>query len=149
MKTFVLFATSVLFAGAALAAEPSPENLIKYRQALMHSIGAHMEATGLIARGQVTYQHRKEHADAVASMLKLAADAFPPESKDGDTEALPAIWEKPDAFAAAMKKAQDAAVAYQTAAAGTDAAAMGAALRELGGSCKGCHDDFRKPHEHE
>ena len=32
-------------------------------------------------------------------------------------------------------------------AAGGDAAAIGAQLKEVGGACKQCHDDFRKPKE--
>lgn len=147
MKRSILFTTIVLFAGAALAAEPTADNLIKYRKLVMNAISAHMGATLVISRGQVAYTHRKEHADALASMLKIAGDVFPASSKNGDTNALGKIWKKPDAFAAAVKKAQDAAVAYQTAVGGTDTAAMDAALRNLSGSCKGCHDEFRKPLE--
>jgi cytochrome c556 len=85
----------------------------------------------------------KVHTQALAELAIIAGHVFPEGSGTGETRALPAIWEKPDAF----KKAYEA---YQTAAANlaktaeTDPKAVGAAVGALGKSCKGCHDDFRK-----
>lgn len=137
-----------LFGGTNLtAAEPTSEDLIKYRKSVMDAIGAHMGATSQILRAQVAYTHLQQHADGLAAMLAIAGDIFPAASSEGDTNALPAIWEKPTEFAAAIKKAQDAATAYRSAVSGGDSAAIGNAMRALGGACKGCHDDFRKPLE--
>ncbi|MEE4207032.1 MAG: cytochrome c [Erythrobacter sp.] len=60
-----------------------------------------------------------------------------------DTEALQAIWQQPEEFAAATVKLQETSAALVEAAAGGDAASVGAAVKEMGGSCKNCHDQFR------
>lgn len=64
--------------------------------------------------------------------------------EDGfDTEALPAIWAKPDEFKLAAANFVEASAALKTAAEGGDAAAVGEAAKALGGTCKACHDKFR------
>jgi cytochrome c556 len=60
-----------------------------------------------------------------------------------DTEALPAIWEKPEEFSAAATKLVDESASLMTLAAGGDKAAVGAQAMAMGGACKGCHDNFR------
>lgn len=60
-----------------------------------------------------------------------------------DTEALAAIWEKPEAFAAARLKLIDESAKLVTAAGGGDKAAVAAQAMAMGGACKGCHDQFR------
>lgn len=60
-----------------------------------------------------------------------------------DTEALPTIWEKPEEFEAAKAKFLEESATMMTVAASGDAAAVGAQVKELGGSCKNCHDTFR------
>ena len=65
----------------------------------------------------------------------------------GKTRALPAIWSKPDEFTAAQKMFSDRAPALVAAAKAKDIEAVNAAFRQLGGSCKNCHDTFRSPEE--
>ena len=60
-----------------------------------------------------------------------------------DTEALAAIWDQPEEFASATLKLQETSAALVEAAGTGDAAAVGAAVKEMGGSCKNCHDQFR------
>ncbi|MEE4338165.1 c-type cytochrome [Erythrobacter sp.] len=60
-----------------------------------------------------------------------------------DTEALAAIWQKPEEFASATQKLIDTSAALVEATGGGDPAAVGAAVKEMGGSCKNCHDQFR------
>lgn len=60
-----------------------------------------------------------------------------------DSEALASIWERPEDFAAAQQKLIEQSAAMVTIAATGDAAAVGAQVGELGGSCKNCHDQFR------
>ena len=63
------------------------------------------------------------------------------------TEALPAIWEKPAEFSAAAQKFTDGAGSFQRVAQTGNLAAIGAGVKALGGTCKGCHEQFRKPDE--
>lgn len=60
-----------------------------------------------------------------------------------DTEALAAIWERPDEFEAAAQRLVDESATMMTLAAGGDAGAVAEQVAALGGSCKGCHDNFR------
>jgi cytochrome c556 len=59
------------------------------------------------------------------------------------TEALPAIWEKPEEFKAAAQKLVDESAKLMTIAAEGDKAATAAQAMVMGGACKGCHDNFR------
>jgi cytochrome c556 len=60
------------------------------------------------------------------------------------TDALQAIWQKPDEFKQAAANFASAASAFDDAAITEDPAAMGEAMKGLGGACKGCHDKFRE-----
>lgn len=65
----------------------------------------------------------------------------------GKTRALPEIWSKPADFTAAMQMFADKTPALLAAAKAKDADAVNKAFREVGGSCKNCHDKFRSPEE--
>ena len=121
---------------------------IAYRQGVMKSVGGHMASIGAILRGQVHFEDLASHSNAMAELSKIVPKVFPAGSGDGKTEALPAIWGKPDAFKSALDKFVEAAGTMATAGSGGDPAQIGAAVRDLGQSCKGCHDDFREEHEH-
>ena len=62
----------------------------------------------------------------------------------GKTEARAAIWEKPEDFAARTREFQEAAAAFDSAARGSDLAAIRSAHANLGKSCKACHDLYRE-----
>jgi len=65
----------------------------------------------------------------------------------GKTRALPEIWSKPDDFTAAQKMLSDRAPKLMAAVKAKDAPGVQAAFKEVGGACKNCHDNFRKPEE--
>lgn len=60
------------------------------------------------------------------------------------SDALPAIWEKPAEFQQAAAKLVDEAGKFNALAQAGDLAAIGGGMKALGGSCKGCHDQFKK-----
>jgi cytochrome c556 len=62
----------------------------------------------------------------------------------GRTEARADIWQKPEDFAAKTQAFQQAALGFNTAAQGSDLAAIRSAQADLGKSCKGCHDLYRE-----
>ncbi|NCN86119.1 MAG: cytochrome c [Sphingomonadales bacterium] len=60
------------------------------------------------------------------------------------TDALPIIWEEKADFEDKVAAMQEAAVKLDTVAQGGDVAAIGAAFKTTGGTCKACHDKFRE-----
>ncbi|NNG03898.1 MAG: cytochrome c [Inquilinus sp.] len=140
-------AAATLAAGVGVAsAADQPADQIKYRQAVMRSVGGHMGAIAAIMKGEISHTgHLSAHANAIAGMAVVAADVFPPSSASGaETRAKPEIWQDWDEF---LGKAE----AFRTASAnlasvidgGGDSAAVGAAFGDLGKSCGGCHRPFR------
>ena len=71
---------------------------------------------------------------------------FPPGTGPdvGKTEAKAEIWQKPEDFAAKAQGFREAAAAFETAARGSDLAAIRSAHSNLGKSCKACHDSYRE-----
>lgn len=59
------------------------------------------------------------------------------------TDALPAIWEKPEDFAQKVGNFKAAAAALALAGQTGDVTAITAAFRTTGGTCKACHDSYR------
>ena len=115
----------------------------QYRQSVMKSVGGHMSAMGGILKNRVHMDDLVLHARGLAALADIAPEVFPAGSGTQKSKALPAVWENPDAFAEAMSRFQLAAEDMATAAANEDMAQIGPAIQALGGSCKGCHDDFK------
>jgi cytochrome c556 len=87
-------------------------------------------------------------AATINGFAPQVAGWFPAGSGPDDgikTDALQAVWEKPAEFKAAADQFVAEAAKFDAAAKAGDLAAIGAAMQALGGSCKGCHDKFRKP----
>ncbi len=125
------------------AAETSPEDWGKYRQAAMEVMKGHISAISLVAFGKVDDTgYLQNHADGLAAAAAELGAIFPPGSGEG-TGSLDSIWSEPEKFAAAVKEAQDSAAALQSAVASGERGAIAGAFRGAGGSCKGCHEDFR------
>ena len=126
-------------------AETSPEDAKDYRQAVMSALGAHISAISMHVRGLVEDNgFLDEHARSLARTAAELGHVFPAGSDVGDSEALPAIWERPEEFAELVAEAERATAALAEAASSGDRQAVGTALRDVGAACRGCHDDFRK-----
>jgi len=66
----------------------------------------------------------------------------------GKTGAKPEIWQNPQDFTGKLGDFQKAAAAFNSAAAGSDLAAIKAGFSDLGKACKACHDKYRKELKH-
>lgn len=135
----------LLCGGIAAHAESEPEDLIKYRQNVMKSSGANAAAATAIVQGKVEFKDRlRDHAQALVTSTKNIPALFPKGSDFGETEALDAVWKKPDDFAKRAKDSHAKAVAFEKAVAANDTKSYAAKLKDLGDSCKACHKDYRK-----
>lgn len=129
----------------AAVADPTPEDAKDYRSAVMTSLGGHIGAASMHVRELVDDDNGflEKHAEGLANGAAELKYLFPPGSNVADSEALPLIWEEPEKFAEAIETAEAATKAFREAVAGGDRAEIGAAFRDVGAACRGCHDRFR------
>ena len=147
MKKLLPVLLAVAFASAAVA-EVKPEDAIKYRQSGYGFMAWNM---GRI-KANVDGQYNKEEVVKAATAIQAIANSgmgalYLPGTDKGkgweETRAKSNIWtEKEKLGKIAMDFNKEANELAKVAANG-DAAAVGAQLGKLGGTCKACHDDFR------
>jgi cytochrome c556 len=124
------------------------ERQVEYRQAVFTVMAGNFGPVAAQAGGKAPFdaadvQLRVPRVVAMAGML---GDAFPDSSKDvGGTKAKPEVWTNATKFAAALKDLQtkSAALATLVASDKSNSPAFQKAVADVGGACKGCHDDFR------
>ncbi|WP_159931186.1 cytochrome c [Oceanicoccus sp. KOV_DT_Chl] len=132
---------ALLAAGTAYG--DSSKTIIKHRQGVMEAIGGHFGAAFSTMKGMDQFSGNQQfHAESIARLAKISVETFPAGSGKGKTKALPAIWEQPEVFKAAMDEFLLNADAFAVAST-KDMATYGAAAQALGKSCKNCHDDFK------
>jgi cytochrome c556 len=125
-------------------ADETAEDAYEYREAIMTALKGHAGALSKQVRGLAgDSEYAAKHASAIANLGTELHTIFVEGSAVEDSEALPAIWENPEAFAAALGKAEEAMATLGSAADDGDLEAIGAAFMNVGKACKGCHEDFR------
>lgn len=132
------------------SAHEGATGIVKDRMEHMKSVKAAMKVLGPIFKGEAPYDAVivREHAKRLsakggAAMTRL----FPEGSIHGPSEALPAIWTDWDRFVASARELEvSAARLAETAANPQDGSASdpAKAFSRVVGTCRGCHDDFRK-----
>jgi cytochrome c556 len=134
-----------VFMAAVAMSAAADQNAIDYRKHTMDAVGGHMQSLVQIAKGQVDHKdHIPVHTASLAALSGIAPDVFPPDSQDGDTDALPKIWKEPDAFKQRLADFKKAANDLDSIVKSGDMKDYGTALGALGKACKSCHDDFKK-----
>lgn len=132
-------------AAAAGTGEAPP--IIKEREANFEAIGKAFKAIrGQLEADAPDYALIAASATDINTRAQAIPNHFPAGTSTADgfkTEALPAIWEKPEEFKAAAQKLADESAKLASLAPGGDKAAVGAQAMAMGGACKGCHDQFR------
>ena len=139
-------------ARAAICLTSSPAHAdgasaIKYRQAVMASIGGHMRAMVAILRGSAgDPADLTLHAEGMAALAGLGDRLFPAGSGSaaGKTAALPRIWTEPDVFRAATDLFRAETKTLAILARVGDLAGVRRQLGVVGKTgCKACHVGFR------
>ncbi|MDO9489961.1 MAG: cytochrome c [Sphingomonadaceae bacterium] len=134
------------FASAALAQAPSIADQIKARQTGMKSVGAAFKGIRDELGGTPNAAAVKRHAAVLASQSPKVVGWFGPGTASAPgvkTAALPAIWARNADFRKAAGAFGVEARKMLALANAGDMAAVGGQVRALGGTCKGCHDDFK------
>ena len=146
MKKLVLAATAVAALSAvattALADETNPS--IVHRQSIYKIVSGHMGnlKAALFLKGST--ENVVWDSEAIVAAFQHMGDAYPEGSEKGETKAKANIWTDRAKFQDAGKKSYGAALAMVEAAKSGDQAKSVDAFKALGGTCKACHDDFRK-----
>jgi cytochrome c556 len=147
MRSFAfaaLFLAGAVVTVSALAQFQKPEDAVKYRQSAMALIGNHFgRIYGQLKADKPNVQAIQSSAALVETLSTLPFEAFVADSTLPNSKAKPEIWTDQEKFKAAAQKMQAAVAKLNTAAKGGDVAAIKAAFGDAGGTCKGCHDDFR------
>ncbi len=147
-----IVASLALAAAAATLAIPAhaqfakPEDAIKYRKNALFVMSTHFGRVAAMANGRVPFDAAAiaNNAAIAESMSKLPYAAFIDGSDKGDTKARPEIWSDNAKFKAAAEKMQGEMSKLAMVAKGGNIDAIKAQAGATGGTCKACHDDFRK-----
>lgn len=151
-KTFSL---TILGMAAALAAvtstiaiaAPPVATTIATRQANFKKMGGAMKVLkDQLASGTISKPQALAAAKTIAAIARQQGALFPAGSGASSgvkTEVLPAVWTNRTAFDAQWKPFIAQADKLVAAAGTGDVATLGAQFKAVGGSCGGCHKQFR------
>ena len=130
----------------AAAQFAKPEDAIRYRKAAFTLMGTHFGRVAAMANGRIPFDAKAaaDNAELATIMSKLPYAGFVEGSDKGDTKAEPKIWAEQEKFRAAAAKMQEEMVKLNAAAKTGNIDTIKAAVGATGGSCKACHDSYRK-----
>ncbi|MCL2874824.1 MAG: cytochrome c [Betaproteobacteria bacterium] len=149
MKKLMLALLGITLAGSA-AAQMKPEDAIKYRQSAYSTMSWNMHRIKASIEGAYNKDDVIKAANVIQSLANSGMGSlYLPGTDKGKGWVETRV--KPEFFAPANKdKVGKVAADFNREAnemakiaAGGDAAAVKAQFDKLGGTCKGCHDDFK------
>jgi cytochrome c556 len=139
-------ATFALAAPASAQSFGKPEDAIKYRRGAFTVLSTHFGALGAMANNRAPFdaQAAARHGEVIALVSHLPFAGFVTGSDKGETRAKPEVWAEQAKFRGNAEKMQ-AEVAKLAAASKTgNLDNLKAAFGPAAGTCKACHDDFRR-----
>ena len=145
--TKIAIATAAIAVAASAFAQPKPEAFVKHRQSAFALMGWYFGPMGAVAKGEKPF-NKDELVKAtalVATMAKLPYDSFPVGTETvGNTQALPAVWSNNAKFKELAAKLSTETETLASLASAGDEAGFKKQFGVVGGTCKACHDDFKK-----
>jgi cytochrome c556 len=143
-----LWSALVLVAVALPAAAQfaKPDDAIKYRKNALFVMQQNFSRVAAMASGKTPFDAKvaAESAAVAEYVGKLPWAAFTEGSDKGDTKSKPEIWKEPAKFKEYADKMQGEMLKLSVAAKSGNLDSIKAAVSATGGSCKTCHDAFRK-----
>lgn len=142
MTRLVMFAVMGLAAaGAALGHQGVTNPVVMARMNVMSGVADQTKVLGQMVKGAAEFDAAQAAAarEALIAHARAVPEAFAKPETDPKSEALPAIWDQPEKFAAA----NDAFIAAAEGLDVSSAQALAASFGALGASCSGCHRDYR------
>ncbi len=151
----VAVVAAITFLTASALAQPTPqeqaERATDLRQSVFKLLASNFGPLRAMGRGDIPVDAAlaEKAATRVSQLSLMITDYFQFDTRAFElkTEALPVIWEKPDAFAEKAKNLTEAADAVIAAVATGNMNAIKDAAGTVGKNCGGCHDDFREDND--
>jgi cytochrome c556 len=141
-----LTAAALVAAPVAFSHLDQDEPMQSYRQSYFTLLAMNFSPIADMVKGDRPWDDDMIEAfahDFAAVASANVARAFPPGSDKGKTRAKPEIWENMDDFGAKFADLQEAAAALKLAVDSGDKSAIGMAVKNTGGACKACHDEYK------
>ena len=133
--------------GGLAFAHSGATGIVKERMESMKSIAGSMKTISKLdwANPEKARASLQKNADAIGGHASHIVKMFPKGSIKGPSEAIPAIWEKPDEFAKLAEALEIRAVELAAMASKVSSGdGIKPQLTSLGETCKTCHEAFRK-----
>src|SRR6056297_509734 len=141
-----ILATAIAAAPAVLAHSVKDEPLQSYRQSIFALVGMNFGPIAAMVKGDIPWDEdaMEGYADDLEEIVDLdLLRGFAPGSEKGTTRAKPEIWDNMDDFESKLEDLRNAAEALEEAVESEDRKAIASAVRDTGGACKACHDDYK------
>ena len=137
---------ALMAATSSMAQFAKPEDAIKYRKNTLFVMQQHFGRVAGMASGKVPFDAKvaADNAAVAEYMAKLPWAAFGEGTDKGDTRAKPEIWKEPAKFKEYADKLTAEMAKLSAAAKTGNLDSIKTAVGAVGGSCKTCHDAYRK-----
>lgn len=141
-KLAISLGLSTFVATAALAHQGVKNEAVMARMMLMEKIGKATKTLGEMAKGETEFNSETANAAArrIAEHAVDIGPLFEARESDPKSEALPAIWENYNDFTAKADELARVATEIDV----ESRADLRNAMKELGGTCRSCHADYRE-----
>jgi cytochrome c556 len=143
-QSLIAAAVLTMAAFSAQAQFAKPEDAIKYRQSVLTVQARAFGAINAMNKGDVPFNAAAAQANAhiISTLSTLPWAAFGAGTENAKTK--PEIWSDAAGFKVSSDKYVAAASALETAAKSGNADQVKTAWGALAGTCKQCHDAYRK-----
>lgn len=143
MKRYITLALAMASTAAIAHSDVKDPNVQK-RMAGMKEMAAQMKTLGAMSKGQSAFDASAANAalDAISTQATSIPALFEVEANDPQSEALPRIWTDHVTFINhAARLNETAETLTGTVQQKND---LGRAIKQLGQSCRGCHETFKE-----
>lgn len=141
-----ILVTALVTAPIVLAHSVKDEPMQAYRQSIFAIISANFGPIAAMVKGDIPWDQdaMERYAEDMEATVHLdLARGFAPGSEKGTTRAKPEIWDNMDDFVSKLEDLRSATSALDKAVHKTDRSAIANAVRDTGGTCKACHDEYQ------
>lgn len=138
--------TAVVVAGVVFAHE-GMTGVVAQRMEGMKSMAADLKAISRMVESSTDLDvgELRARVEALHRNCHDAKGLFAAAEHDKTSRAAPAVWQRPDEFAQAMRDFDNAVKALETSVTSGERTSLSRSVTTVGGTCSACHQVFRRP----